>query len=641
MLQQHIIDDLRAFSDGTQEVELQMKINDTRSFYRVQKYLSSYLQKTTKQIDYISPIDNLTQSGVYRDVIRKSVVIPSNPEDPLDIKWIQKTKKYFIDVPEYLFKIVISEEIDVNEKKKFKYVIQRNKDRWTYAVGPFTIDITKTIQIQNGNSSEYNFELEIEFPRDLSDETFQTFEKIFLPLWCVVHDTVEPYANFEKLFVQNQIKDLTINIRPRYLHPSDLTWELAQKSYRASLKVDGTRKWLVVNQIGIWLILPFVNEYSLIQRIDTNTITPFVLDGELTSDGVYHVFDLLSLEGIDQREIEHTVRMQRAQNTISDLEFDLKITIKTLSFVTLTYDTIFDTFSIYTNKNLSPEGMVIVPNRTDLYPSLKWKHPDRHSIDVRVVRVGKDFELFGRNSETEEDVKINTDMKVIDKLGLLQELSVYDIIELLLTPEGLEAFRIRKDKVVPNSIETIQSAFELYKTPMTSDDLSGRSMFYIDLFRDHLVNQIVDGHLLKSYKDKIQSDIVVLTDQFKNIFDLQKIKKTIGDKDLCVIIIDRDRLQQYLDPMFYGLVLKEIDFDLKEAGTSERIKIDKKSLELFVSMSDFIDEFGMPTGRMFQTPPVILSTIQKVFVQMFSVAYFRRSIDSLSESEIMINPMKT
>lgn len=615
MIQQVIIDNLRAFSNDKNETELQIKIPNKRSLERVKNHLYEFFFKSTKQTDYI-------QRKTEKTVIRKSVIVPDNPSDDLQVIWIEKTKLYDIDVDDYSFRFSISDEKDIKPKKNFKYSVQRDKDRLTYKISDFIIDITIVEQME-GDTHKSMYELEVEFPKDLSDETFKTFNNFFTPLWCIINDTIEPYTVFEKEMVKMSIENLKMIIKPKYLQPHHLTLDLIQNSYRASMKIDGTRKWLVMNQIGIWLALPFVNEFSLVQKLDLyRDFTPFVLDGEITNDGVYHIFDLLSFDSIEQSNVEHTVRMQKIQNLLADFDFDTKVELRTLSFVTLTYDNIFDVLQVYTNKNLSPEGMVLVPNRTDLYQCLKWKHDDLHTIDVRIFKHLNDYVLFGHDHEKNIDVKFETDLKLIDPENILEHIDYYNIVELLITDKGLQVYRIRYDKVIPNSLETISAAIQLCNEPITSDDLSGKSMFYVDLYRNHLISQIDNSQIVYRYKDRANTDTVILTDDFKDVFEINKFEKKFKNKNIAAVIIDRDRIKQCLDPKFYGFVFKEIDFDIYNQHKINRVKFTKNTTDIYISMSELIEHFGSPNEKSFKIPNILLSPMQKIFVQFFSVAYF-------------------
>jgi SAM-dependent methyltransferase len=411
------------YNDGSVEMEARFGVNTRNGFKpgvtrQVFNRIRDYFENKS------TPQQSQTTDYIGKNV-RKTVTNPIGDGSP-EIIWIQKTRLWNQDDPNYGIRYSMSREINIDPVPNFTPDIIREKNRYSYYVynGTVRIDITMVNMVQNvqntGNvttyqgekktnqdETKYEVELELLDPRGLNN-----FESALKVLLYRILDTLVLYTQDE---FQQVISSVNRNlgstlrgkidheplVQARNLKLKDMVWGglIGNKdtAYSVTHKADGTRKMMVFHSTGIWLITP---PYSLnrIYNKEIPILTGTILDGEVVplekrKEGApktriwYLVFDCLSVSGqYDIQNKPHKVRMNQAQ-MVADMplfksEF---IHVNTKTFKNFT--TPFEFFNIMNDMFLEQkliqydqDGFMFTPVDYSYNP-----HSDKHPLYQRVL----------------------------------------------------------------------------------------------------------------------------------------------------------------------------------------------------------------------------------------------------------------
>jgi len=432
------------YNDGSVEMEARFGVNTRNGFKpgvtrqvfnRIRDYFEN---KSTPQ--QIQTTDYIGKN------IRKTVTNPTG-DGPTETIWIQKTRLWNQEDPNYGIRYSMSREINVTPVPDFVPDIIREKNRYSYFVynGTVRVDITMVNMVQNvqntGNvttyqgekkteqdETKYEVELELIDPAGLNN-----FESALKVLLYRILDTLV-------LYTQNEFNQVvsTVNrnlgstlrgkidheplVQARNLKLKDMVWGglIGNKdtAYSVTHKADGTRKMMVFHNTGIWLITP---PYSLnrIYNKEIPLLTGTILDGEVVplekrKEGApktriwYLVFDCLSVSGqYDIQNKPHSVRMNQAQ-MVADIplfksEF-IHVNTKTFRNFTNPFDffkIMREMFNEQTLIQYHQDGFMFTPidspynPHSDKYPLYqrvltkypdvcKWKPQDQLTIDFAI-----------------------------------------------------------------------------------------------------------------------------------------------------------------------------------------------------------------------------------------------------------------
>lgn len=388
---------------------------------------------------------------------------------------VWQRKKYIKEVklPDYGIRIVLNTEETILPVPDFKQEKQRCRDRTKFVVNKSSqVDVTRlscTNLRRQDNTSSY--EVEVEFtdpaiPIGIAGSEGAVKDFIFTvnSVWGALYDTNIVYSVQEKDFVTSYMrKSMTSPLtRARNLKLSDMVWGglIGGKfSYRATIKTDGIRKILVIDNNGsLWLNYPPI-EYNLVLKGNQilKAFSGTILDGELVppeqrrgkapqSSYWFLPFDVLCYKGNCGIQTEsHDKRIQAILPLIHALEskegradadaIRRHITISMKDFYDLNsvdrfyyiMNTLLDlrkkgsvVYHTHDDKNevrllnYKDDGLVFIPrdapydfvkekaplkNRTlSRYPDIcKWKPASQLAIDFRVKMTGDRIDLYAAN----------------------------------------------------------------------------------------------------------------------------------------------------------------------------------------------------------------------------------------------------
>src|SRR6266496_779223 len=319
---------------------------DIRTFYRLSKYFENYKSENTSSIDRTYIPEKLRYT---------IITAPGKPPEKILIR--KETLKRFPEVTNYYkFKISLSTEETVNITKEYinridsspsKDLLTRIKNRTSYYVtDDVRVDMTKVEETKNDISiSKYELELEL-----INYPAIQEWYSQILNILRLMQNTEIIYtfndystllSNVNKYldnpnFTQLGIDNTKVLMDARNLKFRDLVYGGIVGSkigdvnvgYRVTVKSDGERKLMVINNDGIWFI--WNNEVNKFHSSDefTARYNGYIFDGELIPRSAqkevvpqkywYLIFDLINYNDgkvIDRsiRKEPHSVRMRFAQ----------------------------------------------------------------------------------------------------------------------------------------------------------------------------------------------------------------------------------------------------------------------------------------------------------------------------------------
>jgi hypothetical protein len=467
--------------------------------------------------------------------------------------WIQKDK-LSINPGIYGYRISLSTEIPIEPIDDFEPLTIRVKYRTSFNVisNNTRIDLTKVEQYRENKFEEIRYEVEMEFlPREITNENLTIFSNEVDRIYKVLYNTEEMYTYIEKENADRNLEKWTLGHKlsqARNLHIQDMVYGgligNSNTIYTVTYKVDGLRKLLLIDDVGIWLIQKN-KDYNLVMRhtdLDNTAYIGSVLDCEMiipdsksnmVSEGkiVCYIFDCQALKtDTNIRYLKHTqqenlndeTRMSSSQEIVNFLtRVSEKSNNKILRVLTKdfkafeTVDSFYEIISkMLQYEKLAPyktDGLVFTPagigydlfkNKQTLksrvltvFPDIcKWK---------RQAELSNDFSLYWNNEvpnlyvlNGKEEVLFTGDLIMpfnqdnID-LKTLKTLESYDdgtVIEFRWDSKNklMIPMRPRMDKKYPNTITIAKDNWYLANNPITDETLMGKNIVLLRKYHNRI-----------------------------------------------------------------------------------------------------------------------------------------------------------
>ena len=526
-------------------------------FNRILEYFGNLGKPTViKTTDYIG--DNN---------VRKSVVTPTNSNTPQSVIWMTKTRLWNWDDRDYNVRYSMSQETLIEPIPNFISKVIREKNRYTFIVfsGSVKVDLTIVDMITSkGNKVKDKsvYEVEVEL---IQNNRLDYFEKSLQVVLYRVLDTIVLYTNRERdelISYVNNILDSTSRhiighyplVQARDLKMKDMVYGgligNPVTGYSVTHKADGSRKMLVFNRLGIWLVMA----PKSVNRVSNQTIPTLIgsiLDGEMVPDDKrlsgapkskiwYLTFDCLAYGGDNSvQDKPHFNRMQYAQEVANHLKSDL-IQVNTKSFRNFTTPQEFflvmrDMFREETVLSYKQDGLMFTPSNTEYNPHTdkvplkrrvltshpdicKWKPQDRLTIDFLIK--------WQALPTGQREIKLYTNLKGKPVLfrgtksfpysGQVDSLSpvTYDLPDNTVVEYGWDYEReiliphvVRHDKTKPNKLDIAEDVWVDIHIPISEETLKGNTFTF-----------------LRKYHNRIKQDLFIKASGIKP-------RKKISDSD--------------------------------------------------------------------------------------------------------------
>lgn len=452
-------------------------------------------------------------------------------------KKIYQTSKKNITEPFYKkykdrnLKFTVSrEENKLTEKKSLrKYDFSRKKERSSFIVGNFSIDLTKVTRDDDQN---YEIEIEIVNPDIYDPSGFRNIISEYVELIKMEDINIVSFCNYS-LSGGQSVNDKEIQrkyvSRPRNLIKADVTTPNSiLKGFTVSIKADGVQKFLVLFKGYIYLIdtknpeekiCPLPEEFkSLDNTIYAGELIPRnLLKKENSTDfmNIFLPFDTICYKGEIVKDKSYLDRFELIKN-INGLEIfcngvkKIKVMEKKIFNLGKESRTFYENFEkcYQEKKNIiyEDDGYIFTPIDSPyltegqrqqfkkeprilskFYDVCKFKPLEKSSIDF-LVKDGKiyAFNIFKKKLVEFEKIKFTLEFKEDIDDKIVEFFPDFSGEEVKLRP-----FRIREDKEYPNSIDVADEISKSYKenNPITEDTLRGKDTVLMRNFNNFFVKR--------------------------------------------------------------------------------------------------------------------------------------------------------
>ena len=356
-----------------------------------------------------------------------------------DKKYYKKVVNNFKVDKEYLFSISMSKEVELDEKQSLiikndsKRIFNPIYDRDTDEYNEKKIYIFKLphgelhmseIKSTHYKATSHHFEIEIILYPSLKD-VIQIKYYIAFILKLIQKSDYFVTSLSDKTMVLNHYKDILsvnyfIGAQPETLQKSHL--KLLKKDYSVTLKADGERVFLFINDDGIYYIDSNMNVHITDMNFIPSTGNTYILDCEMikgsNNDVIFLLFDIIVDNG---KDIRGTLNLKERFDVLKKIHMEIE---KTNTYSVELKEYIFD----FTHKDIQKllenplyknDGLIFTPINVP-YPKTKkwsglykWKPANLNSIDFYSVKKGNDWYL---HVQTFEDGKYDTTLFDTSKL---------------------------------------------------------------------------------------------------------------------------------------------------------------------------------------------------------------------------------
>lgn len=270
---------------------------------------------------------------------------------------------------------------------------------------------------------------------------------------------------------------------------------LLSKRYVVCEKTDGERYMMIllnVNKKPMCFMINRNNEYFFLNfSFKREVFEGTILDGEMilnkNNEHNYMVHDLFTYCGVSFIEKSHDLRYAAIIDFISTRYIVNKnsdsFNIKTKIFYNYSKELLKIWEHITNSTENKIDGLIFTPvdqpvkygRQEDLY---KWKEPGNNTIDLLVKKTDNKFSLFGSKKSGNYLVKIfkenHPNYEIIHDFFLIHVKKNISIIEFkystLDDDEIFTPYRIRTDKSVPNSEQTINNSLKNFREAININD---------------------------------------------------------------------------------------------------------------------------------------------------------------------------
>lgn len=535
------------FSGGSFELELKIKGVSKIQFNDLKAYAQERFESTkTVTIDSFLDEDRYTK--------QTDGDIPSTGDIELN-KYYKTTKKPLFNkelerqgTMSHNVKLTLAYEMFVPANVFNENILNssyvRYKNRTSYKIGNVSLDMTE-VDTFSPNRKEY--EVELELVDDITEANITALENVYMQINNILlrSNTIMSFnsycgGNLRMSNPNSTIKmDYGVLAKVRNLKLKDLTIDgLMNGKYTITLKADGERVVILVDQSGVWMLQSRPGN-DIVERI-TDTpecilpLTPLVLDAEMVftrnEEDLFIPFDIISLKGKTLIQkfplVGDKSRMAFIEKVVKHLSSYMNITTKTYYEIGNTSKSAIlsmqEVQSFAESVNYDNDGYIITPidegyyQHTDKirleqrilsdYPDIcKLKPWELLTIDVvyKDSRIyvsensGKELKVFRGSKKYPFNHQINLNHDSLrENEGAIVEIAP-EIVEGVIV---LKFYRTRSDKMQPNRERVADNVWNDLNNPITPDTVIGKDMKmirdYHNCVKRMILNSIPKGYNL-------------------------------------------------------------------------------------------------------------------------------------------------
>ena len=508
------------------EIEVKFRKITYKEFTFLLDYLKKlYGMKEETTIDYYIKNKRITEKdGIFYETTKK------NWSEPFYV---------FEGKRELKFNVATEEMKQLKNKSVRKYDFKRIKERKSFTVGNFSIDLTNV----NREGVE-NYEVEIEvIDADLYDA--KDFSDIILEYtdnFGVSETNIISFCNYSlsnQKSIDSEEIDYKYISKPRDLLKNDITAPNSiLKGFAVSIKADGVQFFLVFYEGNISLVsskgevtelCPIGEEYShlensifvgeLVERekLKKQSITDFM--------SIFLIFDTICFKGDTVAYSEDYLTRFEKTRSLEDLEIvcsgvkKIKIFEKKIYNLGKNSKTFYKAFNAcYDSKKsliYEEDGYIFTPidspylcegqskNKRErilsrYYDVCKFKKVEKRSIDF-LVKDNKIYAYSKRSRSLQNYTKIKFSLDFSEDLDdkIVEFFPFFSGKEVSLRPSNL-----RPDKSFPNEMDTVEEIVRSYteSNPVTEDTLLGKDTTLMRAFNNFFIKgrliQGIEGYVI-------------------------------------------------------------------------------------------------------------------------------------------------
>lgn len=487
-----------------------------------------------------------------------------------DDKAIKKFKLNYDDIDG--IRVSIGREIDVDNFKPIgNPTLIREIERSYRKKDVYVISLSRVKNIKGKDKPTITYEVEVELTGDFNEENMNKV----IDEAIRIRDSISSYTKDDStLFKEiNSILgyDLKFTLnKPIQIKYDDITDKLL--SYGMTIKVDGVRHFLYLNESGAYLI------GTEIKKISDDRYDRTLYDVEVVRNKMY-IIDMIILNGNSISSLTLKERYELFK------EIDVKeysVIKKEFKFPTKPAQYFRDLESLIDIQDMtSPyqvDGIIFTPNARYGYPNtIKWKPYKKLTIDVRL----RDDNMYVYDTRKKEEVIFKADDADISNLKRIRNLNG-QIIELNYNPEDnkFHLYKVRHDVSVPNDLKTALQIWRQLKNPITEDDMLSSNLT-----------------LMRKYHNRIKYSIYNLLRDLdkKTVLDIGSgkggdiLKWKTNDLDVVSVEPDEENYEEFKERMkIYKYNTKLLEMDMEYYHNNYKDKY--KALTFFNSITFFTPE---------------------------------------------------
>jgi len=456
--------------------------------------LLSKLQET-------EPVFTRTLVEIYPNGIRKITEYDQTNQVPIKSFYQQKygkqnIDKYYTDshCPNYKLRYSFSVEESISVKERLHLESTRDRYRSEIQKNGYKYVFTKI-----NPHSDISYELEIEFDMDklsvdLVNESLTFLYTGLVSFGCEKNISDDMEKGIVEYMSENILKKIKIEKPVNIKHK--LIDMIMRNDYQVTNKLDGERYYLFINDGYIYSVQN--NRVLCLSKQDYKDLGMCLFDCELygTKEKSYYLFDCYCFKSklVDKEMLSNRL------SYCETLKFPLIAGVKQFSKNLLDCTKHF----LETLDRDENDGLIFTPENPNLgLKILKWKFPEKMSIDFRVIRSkSKHYDLYVTTPKGESVFKYgNSKAKYVSDIELKDE----HIYEFLYDKKGFKLLRERADKEKPNFVKVALDVFEDMVRP----------------FEDYeLINILKPLYYYRKLHNRIKSGIIETYCKNKSILDL-------------------------------------------------------------------------------------------------------------------------
>lgn len=302
--------------------------------------------------------------------------------------------------------------------------------------------------------------------------------------------------------------------KPVNIKTDDLLNPLSMKSLSVTVKLNGVRRFILVDTKGIYSCSPPDDIWKISDKTSVGDMAGTLLDSEeyVSKDGVttFHVFDILFFKGKDVRQERLDSRLKMVSSVVSKIKLSsgvlaAKKFYTDKSFYKMTRDALGEADRLV-DSGVSVDGLIFQPAIYYKNPyTRKWKPAKDMTIDFKLSRMsGKKDEFMLLVKDKSNDVSF-TGSKNNPLPDTAKSIIVYGGVNDGIDVEGLvveckynfdhssfEILRNREDRGgFPNALKTAADVWDDIMHPLSRETMEGSTLQSMrrlhNLFKDKLL----------------------------------------------------------------------------------------------------------------------------------------------------------